>query len=315
MRTLIIGRGNLGRDLERAFRLRGGSSSVSLLPYNGGQNILNFNLYSEPAPDIVFLCNGGFSVEPSEQDPSSALFHLLHVPVHLRQILPAGTTLVCFSSNYAEDPSLSLYARLQRQKEILLNQMAEQDQWGRTFVFRVANLYGNYLPLRGFPGKLVRRIMLGETIERMATNDMKPTHTRWLAECIAHHHEELLCHYEDSIFDPCSALYPSGETEPWSFANHVARAMRDLLEPSATEGGRGTSNPRLAQAFANMMFDFRGFTERPDRPVAFEDEANVQPELLLAPHGWRNQWDAFGPEHLRAIRTALESATPDDAIE
>lgn len=204
MKHLILGAGNLGRDLLIEIAATG-IGNPELASSSRGTELGRFEeveaLVKRIAPDVVWLTAGYGSVEEASNNPATAAYFHVQLPVKLRETLPETSKLVVFSSDYAaseeypRDPKQktvtprSLYAKLKRRMEEDL----EFHSFGPTAIVRVCSLYGTHKPEKCFPGKVIRKEAVTPEGERLTfpQNVVTPTPTRWLARMLALHFEKL----------------------------------------------------------------------------------------------------------------------------
>lgn len=165
MNTLILGYSNLARDLYLTFQQDSKwIGFISRFHQNHGDR----NSQIE-TPDVIFNTIGG------NLQTSHPLLWELNI-IHNRELRSAypKAKIVAFSSNAALEPSRSHFARIK----------CELEREGETLgisVIRVCNLYGNHIPSRCFPGKLVRNNNVSP-IFSLPRNNVVPTPTDWLAK-------------------------------------------------------------------------------------------------------------------------------------
>jgi hypothetical protein len=163
MRHLIIGYGNLGKDLEITLRTRGHHVDVSRVV-----------MPSETDYDFVWCAAG------SGGPGSPRVKHLdtnCSLTFQILDAFPAKTQKIFFSTHYLnQDPhgDHSFYAKT----KALLEASVKEDANARAF--RVGSLYGEHHPERTFPGKIIPRLLADERFS-LPVNIVTPTPTRWLA--------------------------------------------------------------------------------------------------------------------------------------
>lgn len=207
MRTLVIGRGNLGLDIAGQYGVEAQEYRPFLFDHSTSSSHLQSRLEGY---ELVFLCNGGFSIKESAQSVTTAREHLMTSAMRVREKMHPEAKLVCFSSNYAAHPALSAYAQIQYDKEQALMNF---DPVLPTLIVRVANLYGNHFPLKGLPGKLM--LQRGRQLT-LPQNEISPTPTHWVAECM----HELIS--DDLGSHPrVVSLYPADAVPVYQFARRI----------------------------------------------------------------------------------------------
>jgi dTDP-4-dehydrorhamnose reductase len=188
---LILGKGNLGLDLQEVLTERG--QQVELISRSTGVVLTGASADLSPVfrskADIVWCCVGGYSVAETEAQYMEAVQVLQSLPMNLIMNAPRDKHIILFSSDYAADesnpmdptrwaiPPKSLYAALQQTKEYLACYVARST----SKVVRVGSLYGHHKFDRTLPGKLYTHNPSPREV-RLPSNLITPTWTRWLAE-------------------------------------------------------------------------------------------------------------------------------------
>lgn len=237
MKHLILGAGNLGKDL--LLELNGlPETSISLLSKSRGvdcENLEELKAYLErEKPEMVWYCVGGGSVaeaKSEEWEVANRCFHLnCAVPQFLCENLDPETKLVLFSSDYAADEDrpdvpFSTTARprseYSRQK-IHMERMVFRLDRPRTTVVRVGSLYGFHKPERTFPGKIISHFGFNELKSKLPCNIVVPTPTRWVAGVLIRNLEKICLDGEPSI----EHLGPSGGVSVKDWARFVLTGLR-----------------------------------------------------------------------------------------
>jgi dTDP-4-dehydrorhamnose reductase len=170
MKHLIIGNGNLGKDLELALSARG--EEVTMRPRDWVYTL------AEQRFDIVWCTAGkGGPTDCMGTFVKQIEAHVL-LTAELINRAPKETRLVFFSTHYLnEDPKgdLSRYAMTKRMLEDLAQSAPN------AVVYRVGSLYAEHRPERTFPGKLIPKLLQGERV-LLPENRVAPTSTSWLAQ-------------------------------------------------------------------------------------------------------------------------------------
>jgi dTDP-4-dehydrorhamnose reductase len=192
---LIIGRGNLGWDLQDTItqytddRILLLSRSLGTDAANGAQ--LLEDLRGEHF-DTVWYCVGYGSVQEAKDQPLRSRVIHVSTPLLLARALPEHIRLVFFSSDYAADevnpsrvdlqaaPPRSKYAQI---KIDLETEIARLDR-PNTAVIRVGSLYGAHKPAGTFPGKILKNCLGSRHVLRLPSNYVTPTPTPWLARVL-----------------------------------------------------------------------------------------------------------------------------------
>lgn len=192
MKHVILGSGNLGKDLLIELNARGGKDdSVRLLSKSKGFDALNaknLETFRDAKPDVLWYCIGGGSVDDAIKNPFQSLNLNYTCPVLISQLVQKTTKIVLFSSDYAADqrfpnrpdllgPPLSEYAN---QKQALETKIKSMDR-DNTSIVRIGSLYGHHKPERTFPGKVIRNYSGTDEKIRLPSNIVVPTPSRWLA--------------------------------------------------------------------------------------------------------------------------------------
>lgn len=190
---VIIGRGNLGLDIQLAFDERGHKTHLM-------SRTLGFSWPQSKAeildlqPDYVWVAAGHGSVSECERDFSGAIQTHVTLPVELAQSLSKNTCLGLFSTDYAANEtepgaagkqavrprSLYAFTKIWMEQAILMMNRP------KTAIFRVGSLYGSHFPERCFPGKL-RKNYPNPSEVSLPQNWVTPTPTWWVAETICNH--------------------------------------------------------------------------------------------------------------------------------
>jgi len=229
MKHVILGAGNLGKDLEHELSANG--NGAILLSRSEGLNfkdLITFDTVRDLAPDCVWIAVGGGSVEeakPTASTHETAKYLNQTLPITLNYDLPATTRIIFFSTDYCADeksPSnpesytsspKSEYAKqkLEMEIKILTSNIPNRA------IIRVGSLYGFHKPWRTFPGKIIsnkkRPISLPQNL-------VTPTPTRWLAFTLANSLDVLFSE-EGSKIHHCA---PEGNVS-------VANWGRTILTP------------------------------------------------------------------------------------
>ncbi len=201
---IIIGKGNLGLDLQSALDKAGHDARLFTRSGNGA----NGWEWPECAPmflsehkdtECVWVAAGGASVSHCEDVWSlpEATESLFELPVGLALELPARIRLVLFSTDYAieeVDPAPARHTQAPRSIYAVIKIAMEQAIWStrrpQTTIVRVGSLYGSHFPERTFPGKLaINNPHPGEV--QVPRNFITPTPTWWIAEKMVASYEQL----------------------------------------------------------------------------------------------------------------------------
>lgn len=181
MKHVVLGNGNLAQSLIKAIKSSGECEYNHFHRESGFDyprceyfQVHNFGMDDNPSDWVVWNAIGAGSIAEADKDfCKSATAHLC-LPAELEQTLPEGTTIVNFSSDYANQPELSRYAFSKHIMEEYVNKFARP----KTFCIRVANLYGAHRPHNTLPAKLIKN---ADKIKELPENIIAPTPTEWLA--------------------------------------------------------------------------------------------------------------------------------------
>ncbi len=196
----IIGKGNLGLDLQSALDKSGHDARV-LTSSDGFECPRGLQEIEDMKPDCVWVTAGKGSVSEAESphEIDAVLNTHLALPISLAKRLQKETRLAVFSTDYVADESKpdqpsarttrpkSVYAAMKIGMEMALESLARP----RTTIFRVGSLYGGHFVERTFPGKVAKRHAKPGPVT-MPMNWVTPTPTWWVADTLA-------CNY-DSVF-------------------------------------------------------------------------------------------------------------------
>jgi dTDP-4-dehydrorhamnose reductase len=227
MKHVILGAGNLGKDLEHELSSQG--HGAVLLSKSEGLNfkdLITFDTVKDLAPDVVWVSVGGGSVPEAKLDSKSyetAKYLNQTFPITLNYDLPATTRIIFFSTDYCADertPSnpesytsnpRSEYAK---QKIEMENKILGSNTPNRAII-RVGSLYGFHKPWKTFPGKILnnkeRRPL------SLPQNLVTPTPTRWLAFTLANSLDVLFSE-EGTRIHHCA---PEGNVSVANLGRHI----------------------------------------------------------------------------------------------
>lgn len=236
MKHLILGNGNLGKDIFLEINARR-LGEPKLLSKSKGLDVQNISamkaVIEEMQPDHVWYCVGGGSVNESKMDhPLAKLSMELNAitPIRLAEMLPERIRLTVFSTDYVADESRtsnpfvqspfmrSQYAMNKAYMEGQLKQMNRPN----TSVIRVGSLYGVHNPENTFPGKILQNYANNDLMIKLPSNIVVPTPTRWAAAVMLSNPEELFCSY-GTLFHHCA---PEGGVSVKDWAKFILRGFR-----------------------------------------------------------------------------------------
>lgn len=299
MKHLVLGAGNLGRDLfMEAQTLRG--AEVKIYSLSRGLDVTDvrtvLRTVEDEAPDVVWYCiGGGPSVENRQGSASyeKALQLNLSIPTVLANKLPHDIGLVLFSSDYAADESRpdAQYAVAARprnefaEQKIAMEQIVMRQQRPRTSIVRVGSLYGLHKPASTFPGKMLMKYGFNDKIVKLPANIVVPTPTRWLAGVLMRNLEHL-CPANGTQMEH---LAPTGGVTVKDWAKFVLRGLRDDMAFDWGKDFFDESRPWLSGLGCTL----------PERPVHwYELWSNYfNPEWFVSP-----EWREGIPAELKWVR-------------
>ncbi|NBW99586.1 hypothetical protein EBR03_08450, partial [bacterium] len=226
MKHVILGAGNLGKDLEHELSANG--NGAILLSRSEGLNfkdLITFDAVKDLNPDVVWVAVGGGSVDESRIDSETyenAKYLNQTLPITLNYDLPSTTRIIFFSTDYCADETSpsnpesytsnprSEYAK---QKLEMENKILGTNIPNRAII-RVGSLYGFHKPWKTFPGKVLankkRPISLPQNL-------VTPTPTRWLAFTLANSLDVLFSE-EGTRIHHCA---PEGNVSVANLGRHI----------------------------------------------------------------------------------------------
>lgn len=164
---VIIGRGNLGCALKNALgdSARFHTDRVSSVGPD----------YGAMPEEYIWCTIGGGSVAQGKADPVGMMEAHLQIPLGMAARKRPDQKLIVFSSDYAEEPSKSLYASSKHFMELAM------ERFPNVFCYRVSSLYGQYFPEKTFVGRMITCFLSQVWIE-LSKNEVIPTPVDWLAQ-------------------------------------------------------------------------------------------------------------------------------------
>lgn len=223
MRHVIIGKGNLGVDIELAAKAVGHEAHM-FTSSEGFEWPKSAPAIKELQPDYLWVAAGYGSVEQCKANPQKAFETHLQLPLGLIRDMGDNTKIGLFSTDYAADDSepdnankinskpKSMYAFTKIAMEMAVKLTARPN----VSVFRVSSLYGGNYPHKTFPGKLMMKYPKPAEVF-LPQNFIAPTSTKWIANTII-----------DSLpilFSPAMALFhncaASGGTTVMNFGRKI----------------------------------------------------------------------------------------------
>lgn len=223
---VIIGKGNLGCDLEIELRAVKGNQVFMLSPSAGFQWPRDHQKLMDLSPDVVWVTAGSGSVEKAHTHDGlqSTIETHTYLPISLALSLPNKVGLVVFSSDYAAseaDPgnparhnqrARSLYACSKVWMEHGLITLKRS----KTAIVRVGSLYGIHFPDRTFPGKIIMKYPHPCEVQ-LPANLIAPTPTDWAAGIAAKNMDKLFSSEGTTVHH----LAPFGNTNITGFAKRI----------------------------------------------------------------------------------------------
>lgn len=245
MKHLILGAGNLGRDLYMEIQTVPGAS-VKIYSLSKGFDVTDLKTVLETVdvecPDVVWYCVGSAAV--ADHRPGSPLYEKsvqlnLSIPTVLADKLPPNIGLVIFSSDYAADETRpqAYYANSMKPRcefaehKIAMEQMLMRRQRPNTSIVRVGSLYGLHKPGNTFPGKILMKYGFNNKKIKLPANIVVPTPTRWLAGILVRSVGEICSPVGTQI----EHIAPTGGVTVKDWAKFILRGLRD---DSAFDWGR-----------------------------------------------------------------------------
>lgn len=223
MQHVIIGRGNIGMDIQLAAEKLGHKVQM-FTPSEGFEWPESIPAIRLLQPDYVWVTAGFGSVEQCKNDPEGAFRTHLELPIGLMKEMPENVQIGLFSTDYVADDGemdnankltnkpRSIYALTKMAMELAVKIMARP----RVSVFRVCSVYGSHFPMRTFPGKLLDKYKNPCEVF-LPQNFITPTSSAWIADSIISS-LPLLFSPAVSLFHNCAA---SGGTTVMNFGRKV----------------------------------------------------------------------------------------------
>lgn len=234
MKHLILGAGNLGKDIKLELDTTKGEEAVLVSGSTGSdlgvQQVVR-DVIEHHESEVVWYCVGGGSVAEAKYDPENSWRFNLNIPMFINEFLPVNRKLILFSTDYVADENKphstftrgKLRSNYAQQKAMMEEQIVASTYPGRS-VIRVGSLYGHHKPLKTFPGKILKNFGFNEDRISLPSNIVVPTPTRWIAAMLVRHFEEL---FHNSKFCPAiEHLAPSGGVTVKDWAKIVLRGLR-----------------------------------------------------------------------------------------
>lgn len=237
MKHLILGAGNLGKDLLIELNRMPGACPEILSQSRG----VGFNDYCalfeeirKRKPSVIWVAVGGGSVPEAklgaDTHPRSRYLNEI-LPGTLNEDTPEACKIVFFSTDYVadeENPSdpmkstSAIKSEYAKQKLSMENWIRSQDKTNRAIV-RVTSLYGIHKPEKTFPGKILKNFANKKGRLHFPQNHVTPTPTRWLASVLVNNFKDLFKDKGTSIHH-CA---PKGNLRVRDWAEMVLDGIRE----------------------------------------------------------------------------------------
>jgi dTDP-4-dehydrorhamnose reductase len=237
MKHLILGAGNLGKDLLLELNKIEGACPEILSQSRG----VGFNDYCvlfeeirKRKPSYIWVAVGGGSVPEAklgtETHPRSRYLNEI-LPGTLNEDVPESCKVIFFSTDYVadeENPSdpkqhaTAFKSEYAKQKFNMERWILGQNKKNRAIV-RVTSLYGVHKPEKTFPGKVLKNFVDPNKKIHFPQNKVTPTPTRWLASVLSQNVDKLFNESGSSIHH-CA---PKGNLPVREWAMLVLEGVRD----------------------------------------------------------------------------------------
>lgn len=217
---LIIGKGNLGRDLYQ--RLIDKGDTVHM-PGHGAWDL-------DKNYDYVWCCAGSGSVDEAKKHIGLSIDTHTRLPAELMNFAPTTTKLIFFSSTYCaseqkpESPQFQVDAprSLYAHTKCFMERLVLAHKMPNVVAIRVGSLYGNHLPHKTFPGKLRANNPQPDRLI-IPPNVVTPTPTWWLAEYLSDNIDALFGGF------PIHHVSPQGFVPTHTWAKLVLGPKYEIL--------------------------------------------------------------------------------------
>lgn len=237
MKHLILGAGNLGKDLLLELNKIEGACPEILSQSRGvGFNdyCILFEEIRKRKPAVIWMAVGGGSVPDAkigtETHPRSRYLNEI-LPGTLNEDIPEACKVIFFSTDYVadeENPSdptkhtSVLKSEYAKQKLAMEQWILSQNKSNRAIV-RVTSLYGIHKPEKTFPGKVLKNFADKKGRLHFPQNRVTPTPTRWLASILINNLDNLFEKKGTSIHH-CA---PKGNITVVEWAKMVLNGIRE----------------------------------------------------------------------------------------
>lgn len=194
---LIIGKGNLGLDLQKKLSESGHESRI-LTRSEGWSWPESFESMQALNPECIWYCVGAGSVEVAIRDFNAVVSAHALIPIDMMRRFSKETKFVLFSSDYAasEDDPTNPQKRTHRPRslyalsKIWMEEGFEFLNKPNACVVRVGSLYGKHISSRTLPGRLHEKFPEPCSL-MLPTNTVVPTLTAWVADVLVKNYERL----------------------------------------------------------------------------------------------------------------------------
>lgn len=240
MKHLILGAGNLGKDLLLELNKIDGACPEILSQSRGvgfSDYCALFEEIRKRKPSVLWLAVGGGSVPEAkigtETHPRARYLNEI-LPSTLNIDVPPSCKVVYFSTDYVadeENPSdptkhtSVIRSEYAKQKLAMEHWLLSQNKPNRAIV-RVTSLYGIHKPEKTFPGKILKNFADKKGRLLFPQNKVTPTPTRWLASVLVNNFSKLFDEGKTSIHH-CA---PKGNISVKNWAKMVLEGIRETKE-------------------------------------------------------------------------------------
>lgn len=240
MKHLILGAGNLGKDLLLELNKKPGVCPEILSQSRGvgfSEYAFLFEEIRKRKPAVLWVTVGGGSVPEAkigtETHPRSRYLNEI-LPGTLNEDIPASCKVVFFSTDYVADENDPMNPRAHSDnfRSEYAKQKFQMEQWilsqnkpNRSIV-RVTSLFGIHKPERTFPGKVLLNYVGKNNRIGLPKNRVTPTPTRWLASVLSNNFECLFSE-KGSTIHHCA---PKGNVSVREWGEEILKKHRDISD-------------------------------------------------------------------------------------
>lgn len=223
MKHLVLGNGNLGRDIVKQLTRIGeevhtlSSSTGWTYPRNESQ-IEIFNKY-----DVFWVTVGAGSIEGANKDFSKYCDLHIRLPMQILQTIDQNKKVFLFSTDYLQckNPNRNLYTLSKKMMEESVKIMNRPN----CVIYRVGSLYGTSKPMSTFPGKCYVNNVKKKSYS-LPRNIVIPTPTDWLADQLVMEWERIRqFHFKTRI----THVAPSGDTTVSGWGETLFSDEKELI--------------------------------------------------------------------------------------